>query len=188
MTTSSAIMPSCSGQRKWLFGWRKHQSQFCSVVRPEQARRCSLRPSTRPVPDLLAEVQKGTFREDFYYRLSTFVIKLPPLRERKDDLIMLAQFFIDKFCRKYSAAASNNRAAIITDKGVRASAERVKERLAQAGFEAEIWDDVVPEAPVENILKGAEAVNAHQPSIIVAVGGGSAIDSAKMIWLLYEKP
>ncbi|SHF30860.1 hypothetical protein SAMN02745218_01935 [Desulfofundulus australicus DSM 11792] len=86
------------------------------------------------------------------------------------------------------ALAFSDRAMIITDKVVRVSGERVKENLVQAGFAVEIWDDALPEAPLENILRGAEVMRAHQPSVIVAVGGGSVIDTAKMVWLLYEKP
>ncbi|MGE3276040.1 MAG: sigma-54-dependent transcriptional regulator [Vicinamibacterales bacterium] len=50
--------------------------------------------------DLGRMVQEGAFREDLYYRLNVIAVQLPPLRERKDDIPMLAQHFI----RKYGAA------------------------------------------------------------------------------------
>ncbi|SHM15501.1 DNA-binding transcriptional response regulator, NtrC family, contains REC, AAA-type ATPase, and a Fis-type DNA-binding domains [Chryseobacterium carnipullorum] len=50
--------------------------------------------------DLVHEIKQGQFREDLYFRLNVFEIHLPPLRDRKDDLKMLAKNFIDIFSRK----------------------------------------------------------------------------------------
>ncbi|MDD2288385.1 MAG: sigma-54 dependent transcriptional regulator [Bacteroidales bacterium] len=50
--------------------------------------------------DLKAEVEKGNFREDLFYRLIGLPIMLPPLRERGEDIIKLAEKFIFDFCRK----------------------------------------------------------------------------------------
>jgi two-component system nitrogen regulation response regulator NtrX len=46
--------------------------------------------------DLKAEMQRGTFREDLYHRLNVIVLKVPPLRERKDDVSLLAPYFLKK--------------------------------------------------------------------------------------------
>lgn len=48
--------------------------------------------------NLIEEVKKGNFREDLYYRLFGLPIELPPLRERGNDIILLAKFFIERFC------------------------------------------------------------------------------------------
>lgn len=47
--------------------------------------------------DLAGSIRNGTFREDLYYRLNVFHIQLPPLRERREDIAPLAQFFLRKF-------------------------------------------------------------------------------------------
>ncbi|HJV35276.1 sigma-54 dependent transcriptional regulator, partial [Geomonas sp.] len=51
--------------------------------------------------NLVQMVEAGQFRNDLLFRLSTFVIELPPLRERQDDIKDLARYFMDKFCERY---------------------------------------------------------------------------------------
>ena len=51
--------------------------------------------------DLIKEVEKGNFREDLYYRLNVFPIAVPPLRERGDDLLLLANGFLDRHARRH---------------------------------------------------------------------------------------
>jgi DNA-binding NtrC family response regulator len=57
--------------------------------------------------DLRQMVQKGTFREDLFYRLNIIPITVPPLRERKADIPLLAMFFLNKFRTQYGKRANH---------------------------------------------------------------------------------
>jgi Nif-specific regulatory protein len=52
--------------------------------------------------DMEKAIAEATFREDLYYRLNVFTIFVPPLRERKADLLLLADHFLDKFSREHN--------------------------------------------------------------------------------------
>lgn len=54
--------------------------------------------------DLQEEIKKGNFRQDLYYRLYGLPIELPPLRERENDVIILARHFINVFCKENKMA------------------------------------------------------------------------------------
>jgi transcriptional regulator with GAF, ATPase, and Fis domain len=51
------------------------------------------------------EVRKGTFREDLYFRINVVTIKLPPLKDRGDDVTVLARFFLSRYAREFNSKA-----------------------------------------------------------------------------------
>jgi DNA-binding NtrC family response regulator len=55
--------------------------------------------------DLEAEVRAGKFREDLYYRISSVSLRLPPLRQRKDDIRPLTDFFLAKYAQEFRRSA-----------------------------------------------------------------------------------
>lgn len=62
------------------------------------------------------------------------------------------------------------------------------DKVTDFGKEFEIFTEVVPDPHEEDILKCAEKCNAYKPDLILALGGGSVMDTAKATWALYEYP
>jgi two-component system response regulator AtoC len=58
--------------------------------------------------DLSAKIKAGTFREELFYRLSVVTVKLPPLRDRPEDIPHLARFFLERFSRRYGKSLSGS--------------------------------------------------------------------------------
>ncbi|MCA2940143.1 MAG: bifunctional acetaldehyde-CoA/alcohol dehydrogenase [Microcystis sp. M113S1] len=86
--------------------------------------------------------------------------------------------------------AGKKRAFIVTDKplfdlGVTAALEEVLEEI---GITVNIFYDVEPDPSLETVERGLNVINTFNPDVIIAIGGGSPMDAAKIIWLLYEHP
>jgi len=69
-------------------------------VGDDAARRVDVRVVAATHRDLLAQIQAGRFREDLYYRLNVVQIELPPLRERREDIGLLASYFLERAARR----------------------------------------------------------------------------------------
>ncbi|MEN9887656.1 MAG: hypothetical protein RL758_2234 [Pseudomonadota bacterium] len=61
-------------------------------------RKVNVRVVTATNEDLRGLVESGAFRADLYYRLNVFPIKIPPLRERKEDILLLVENFLNRYC------------------------------------------------------------------------------------------
>ncbi len=77
------------------------QSRSIVRVGENKARSIDIRLITATNCDLENMVQQGQFREDLLYRINTFTLKLPPLRERGEDIIELAIIFLVRYAKKY---------------------------------------------------------------------------------------
>ncbi len=82
------------------------------------------------------------------------------------------------------------KAFIVTDKVINSLgfAEKVCSILTSKKWEAAIWDGAVPDPKVSTVKAAAEAMNHFGADWIIAVGGGSVMDTAKAAWVLYERP
>jgi alcohol dehydrogenase class IV len=90
----------------------------------------------------------------------------------------------------YLAQIEGHRALIVTDEKIVALGfvDRVRAKLAEAGIEASVFAEVEPNPSMQTVQRGAQAALAYGPDWIVGLGGGSALDAAKSVWILYERP
>jgi alcohol dehydrogenase class IV len=82
------------------------------------------------------------------------------------------------------------RALIVTDETIvrLGLVDKVTAKLAKKGFEMAVFDQVECDPCTDTVAKGVEFANQFQPDWVVGLGGGSAMDAAKAIWVLYEHP
>jgi alcohol dehydrogenase class IV len=83
-----------------------------------------------------------------------------------------------------------SKALIITDKVINkiGLAEKVSNLLCENQWETAIWDGSIPDPKVSTVMEAAKALKRFGADWIIAIGGGSVMDTAKAAWVLYEKP
>ncbi len=86
--------------------------------------------------------------------------------------------------------AGKKRAFIVTDTFLydNGYVTKVTKTLDKLGIQSEIFADVKPDPDLETIYKGLDILNVFKPDVIIALGGGSPMDAAKIMWLMYEQP
>lgn len=103
------------------------------------------------------------------------------------------KIYFEKNSTQYLAKMPNiSRALIVTDPGMvkLGYVDKVLYYLRKRPdyVHCEIFSDVEPDPSIETVMKGAEMMASFQPDVIIALGGGSAMDAAKGMWLFYEHP
>jgi transcriptional regulator with GAF, ATPase, and Fis domain len=87
---------SPSAQAKFLRVLEEREFQRLGATRTMKA---NVRVVAATNRDLRTAIERGTFREDLYYRLHVFAIQLPPLRQRKDDILLLSEAFLTEIAK-----------------------------------------------------------------------------------------
>ncbi|MEW9052031.1 MAG: bifunctional acetaldehyde-CoA/alcohol dehydrogenase [Neobacillus sp.] len=104
-----------------------------------------------------------------------------------------SKIYFEKNSTQYLAKMPNiSKAFIVTDPGMvkLGYVDRVLYYLRKRSdyVHCEIFSEVEPDPSIETVMKGAEMMAKFQPDVIIALGGGSAMDAAKGMWLFYEHP
>ncbi len=80
------------------------------------------------------------------------------------------------------------RLLIIADSFTKNFYDDIAPNFVEHGFEVKVWDGVEPEVPLDVLDKGLKICNEFKPTVFLAVGGGSVLDAAKALWIVYERP
>lgn len=85
---------------------------------------------------------------------------------------------------------AGSRAFIVTDANIvrLGYVDLVGQKLEKAGLAYKVFSEVEPDPSLETVQRGAEQMRTYEPDWIVGLGGGSALDAAKAMWVLYENP
>lgn len=126
------------------------------------------------------------------------LLNIKTVAERRENMLWFRvpeRVYIKKGCLPHALAELRNdmgkkKAMIITDRFLyeKGYIKSLCSSLEELGIEYNAFYDVQPDPTLENVRNGVKAISAYKPDTIIAIGGGSAMDVAKIIWLLYEHP
>lgn len=90
----------------------------------------------------------------------------------------------------YLANLNGKRACVVTDENLLrlGYVDRIRDELSATGMDLRVFSQVEPDPCLETVRAGAEFLQQYEPDWIVALGGGSVMDAAKAMWVLYELP
>jgi len=91
---------------------------------------------------------------------------------------------------EYLKEVEGKRALIVTDKVINklGFVDKVAKYLKEVGMKVEVFDEVEPEPSIETIMKGADFARKYGPDWFIGLGGGSCMDAARTIWIIYVRP
>jgi acetaldehyde dehydrogenase/alcohol dehydrogenase len=123
------------------------------------------------------------------------LLNVKTVTERRENMLWFrvpSKVFFKRGCLPVALTelAGKKRAFVVTDRPLYelGIAERVTTELKKNGMATEVFYEVNPDPDLATARKGLERMRAFNPDVIVAVGGGSPMDAAKIMWLMYEHP
>ncbi|MBK7078119.1 MAG: sigma 54-interacting transcriptional regulator [Myxococcales bacterium] len=148
--------------------------------------------------DLAAMVADGRFRQDLYYRLKVVTVEVPPLRERKEEILPLARHFIERTCAAYKLPArllSPEAAALLTQHpwpgNVRELEHAIEHAIVVAGGDGKLAVEHLPSelragaaAPVARLLDAAvplEEIERRYTLLVLERNRGSRVATARAL-------
>lgn len=123
------------------------------------------------------------------------LINIKRVGERQNNMqwFKVPRVYFEKNSIKYLQELDHvERVSIISDKGIAklGFVQKVIDQLQQRQNKVvyDVFDNIEPDPDISTVQAGADAIRAFQPDTIIAIGGGSVMDSAKIMWLFYERP
>ena len=126
------------------------------------------------------------------------LLNIKTVAERRENMLWFRapeKIYIKKGCLPVALDELKNvmgkkRAFIVTDTFLYENgyAKAITDKLDEMGIAHETFFDVQPDPTLKNAKDGAKQMSAFKPDTIIALGGGSAMDAAKIMWVLYEHP
>ena len=126
------------------------------------------------------------------------LLNIKTVAERRENMLWFRapqKVYIKKGCLPVALDELKNvigkkRAFIVTDSFLyhNGYTKTITDKLDEIGIEHTTFFDVAPDPTLACAMEGVKAMNAFQPDCIIALGGGSAMDAGKIMWVLYEHP
>ena len=126
------------------------------------------------------------------------LINVKTVAERRENMLWFRtpeKVYIKKGCRPVAldelrTVRGSKRAFIVTDSFLYQNGytKPITDKLDQMGIQHTTFFDVQPDPTLKNATEGAAQMSVFKPDTIIALGGGSAMDAAKIMWVLYEHP
>ena len=126
------------------------------------------------------------------------LINIKTVAERRENMLWFRapeKVYIKKGCMPVALAElkdvlGKKKAFIVTDTFLYQNGytKPITDKLNEMGIAYTVFSNVQPDPTLANAMEGAKAMQAFQPDTIIALGGGSAMDAGKIMWVLYEHP